>query len=835
MQKTKRLFAMLMVIAMMLTLLPVMASAAETTTLYFNPGPWNVDGAWFDAWRWGGTTADSWVTFKDTDGDGIFEGEIPSDNTGIIFLRKDPSSSAHDWSCWNRVDPAYNSSKNYFSVTGWGSSDYSWGTYTPVVVPEFDSPIVNGDAVTFNYWNPDATSVVVAGNMNSWSTTANPMIKGEDGIWTTTISGLNNNVYQYKFVVTPMANNPWITDPKNNDAATLIDGNSTFEITDGIVPTEPTRNVTVHYRNTLVWEGTLNAYAWDYESSVFYTAGFPGDEMTLEAEHANWYTVSVALPISATNMSIQFSSGSNKGDVLLISDIPTDADSEYWYDDLTDSQFLTAAPESWADGSVEIPELELPEIVYLLPNFNWVGGDATFAAYFFNADAESEWVSMTDGNVDGVYEAYVPEGMTSVIFCRMDPAAEPSWETKWNQSPDLAIPTDGNDLYIPVQNTWDQSDTTTPWAGAWATYTEVSVPEFESPVIEGNSVTFNYWHYAASSVSVHGTMNEWAEGYEMTKGENGVWSVTINDLDDAMYSYKLVVDGCWITDPNNWEVQVEADGNQNSIFVIGDPIIQIWNVGYFFTFEEAYAASDPDRGDSITLLADITVNDLVVDKEMYLDLNGYDLTINAASATATIWAQDCLTVDPAATEWGTLIVNGAEYEALGGYVMLPEAEGHSFHSYDIQITHISLAPNSDALGYKATVTGDSAVLNAVTGFGFNMSVAGGQVKTFTTEPGENFDGTFTLRLKNILANGGGEMEITASAFVIFGEEESWNSEQQTTTMKQTLQAVDAAWETAGYTDEQKNAVKALCTEYYDDIQNWGLENIFPTIDIPITQ
>ena len=126
--------------------------------------------------------------------------------------------------------------------------------------------------------------MVVAGNMNSWSTTANPMIKGEDGIWTTTISGLNNNVYQYKFVVTPMANNPWITDPKNNDAATLIDGNSTFEITDGIVPTEPTRNVTVHYRNTLVWEGTLNAYAWDYESSVFYTAGFPGDEMTLEAE-----------------------------------------------------------------------------------------------------------------------------------------------------------------------------------------------------------------------------------------------------------------------------------------------------------------------------------------------------------------------------------------------------------------------------------------------------------------------------------------------------------------------------------------------------------------------
>jgi len=823
MQKTKRLFAMLMVIAMMLALLPVMALAADTTTLYLKPGDWNQAGAWFQAWRWGGSTADSWVTFTDSDGDGVFETEIPTGTTGMKLLRKSPSHAAGTWDKWNETgDISYSGAYNCISITGWGASDYSWSNYEPPVnIPEWNSPIVDGDSVTFNYWSSDTlTSVEVRGTINNWTDTAEHHMTQdpETGIWSVTVSGLYNGTYEYKFVTN---GSDWINDPKNT--GTQIGGNNTFTITDGVVDSNEPEYTSPVISGTSV---TFNYWqAEEFTSATVYgdmsNDGWATAYPMVKNEETGVWSVTVEVPYNGTY------------EYKIVVD-------GAWLKDPKNENIAASGNSYFEITEGEEKPIAYPEIVYLLPNFNWSGDYATFAAYFFNADAESEWVSMTDGNVDGVYEAYVPEGMTSVIFCRMNPdASEIGWNTEtetriWNQSDDIAIPTDGTDLFIMNQGVWGK-DTENPWAGAWNTYVEITVPEIVSPVVDGNSVTIKYWRYAASSVSVHGSMDDWGEGYAMTKGEDGAWSVTINDLPDGMYTYKLVVDDCWITDPNNWEVQVEADGNQNSIFVIGDPIIQIGNVGYFFTFEEAYAASDPDRGHSITLLADITVNDLVVDKEMYLDLNSHDLTINAASATATIWAQDTVTTDPNVTEWGTLIVNGAEYEALGGYVMLPEAEGHSFHSYDIQITHISLAPNSDALGYKATVTGDSAVLNAVTGFGFNMSVAGGQVKTFTTEPGENFDGTFTLRLKNILANGGGEMEITASAFVIFGEEESWNSEQQTTTMKQTLQAVDAAWETAGYTDEQKNAVKALCTEYYDDIQNWGLENIFPTIDIPITQ
>ena len=55
--------------------------------------------------------------------------------------------------------------------------------------------------------------------------------------------------------------------------------------------------------------------------------------------------------------------------------------------------------------------------------------------------------------------------------------------------------------------------------------------------------------------------------------------------------------------------------------------------------------------------------------------------------------------------------------------------------------------------------------------------------------------------------------------------------QQTTSMKQTLQYVDAAW--SGYTEAQKTAVKELCSKFYDVVSLWDLKNIFPIIDIPI--
>ena len=137
-KSTKRLLSMIMALAMILSLLPVMALAADTTTLYLKPGDWNQAGAWFQAWRWGGSTADSWVTFTDSDGDGVFETEIPAGTTGMKLLRKSPSHAAGTWNKWNETgDISYSGAYNCISITGWGASDYSWSNYEPPVnIPE---------------------------------------------------------------------------------------------------------------------------------------------------------------------------------------------------------------------------------------------------------------------------------------------------------------------------------------------------------------------------------------------------------------------------------------------------------------------------------------------------------------------------------------------------------------------------------------------------------------------------------------------------------------------------------------------------------------------------
>ena len=55
--------------------------------------------------------------------------------------------------------------------------------------------------------------------------------------------------------------------------------------------------------------------------------------------------------------------------------------------------------------------------------------------------------------------------------------------------------------------------------------------------------------------------------FEMTKDEQGVWSVTTDPLKPDYYTYSLVVDGNSINDPGNRSVQT-GFGNFQSMFVV---------------------------------------------------------------------------------------------------------------------------------------------------------------------------------------------------------------------------------------------------------------------------
>ena len=97
--------------------------------------------------------------------------------------------------------------------------------------------------------------------------------------------------------------------------------------------------------------------------------------------------------------------------------------------------------------------------LYMKPNSNWTQSSARFAAYFFG-NGET-WIDMNDLDKDGVYECVVPAGYTKVIFCRMNPnASANNWDNKWNQTGDLTIPTNGNNLFTVPNGAWDGSTAT---------------------------------------------------------------------------------------------------------------------------------------------------------------------------------------------------------------------------------------------------------------------------------------------------------------------------------------------------------------------------------------
>ena len=152
--------------------------------------------------------------------------------------------------------------------------------------------------------------------------------------------------------------------------------------------------------------------------------------------------------------------------------------------------------------------------------------------------------------------------------------------------------------------------------------------------------------------------------------------------------------------------------------------------------------------------------------------------------------------------------------------MAVSATEHNTGDLSVQITHISLDPTKDALGFKAKVEG---TLEAITEIGFGFRVNGGAEKVFTLSKNQE-DGVFTARVKNILSNNGGEAVLEAYAFVRTGDV-TVKSQTQSTSMKQALQSVNDVWHTVGYTQAQKDAVKAMCEKFKSQVEIWNVDNI----------
>lgn len=85
-----------------------------------------------------------------------------------------------------------------------------------------------------------------------------------------------------------------------------------------------------------------------------------------------------------------------------------------------------------------------------------------------------------------------------------------------------------------------------------------------------HSVTFRLKAPAAQKVEVSLAIPQ--DGNQpMTKGEDGIWSVTTAPLPPDIYEYGLVIDGVRVTDPGNRYVKPGRQTNTSIVFIPGNP------------------------------------------------------------------------------------------------------------------------------------------------------------------------------------------------------------------------------------------------------------------------
>jgi enterochelin esterase family protein len=87
-----------------------------------------------------------------------------------------------------------------------------------------------------------------------------------------------------------------------------------------------------------------------------------------------------------------------------------------------------------------------------------------------------------------------------------------------------------------------------------------------------NRVTFRIYAPKASEVSIVG---DWmgqglAEGGNLQKGDDGVWSITVGPLPADLYSYSFLVDGVKTLDPKNPLIKQGIRGVDNMVFFPGE-------------------------------------------------------------------------------------------------------------------------------------------------------------------------------------------------------------------------------------------------------------------------
>ena len=279
--------------------------------------------------------------------------------------------------------------------------------------------------------------------------------------------------------------------------------------------------------------------------------------------------------------------------------------------------------------------------IYFKPNSNWSQANAKFDAWTWGGSSADSWVDFTDSNGDGIYEALLATGRTGMKIVRRGPSqTSHSWDSgqKWNETGDLTIPTNGNNLWTQTSGTWDGT-------GSWSKYVFVA-PEY----------------------ALMGTMTDWTTGAKMAEN-NGVYTLTLEDVPTGEQQFKLKSGEIWyghsnftvkgITVKNNSDdncVFTSEGGNYTFEYTTSTKTLNVTHVSYAelntdlsvllnkYYNDGVYTRTTKINADPAKIAADLAENHNGASYESLFHASATDLdrvtTFNGGSLTMTIPGND---------------------------------------------------------------------------------------------------------------------------------------------------------------------------------------------------
>ncbi|MBR5570372.1 MAG: leucine-rich repeat domain-containing protein [Oscillospiraceae bacterium] len=232
----------------------------------------------------------------------------------------------------------------------------------------------------------------------------------------------------------------------------------------------------------------------------------------------------------------------------------------------------------------------------------------------------------------------------------------------------------------------------------------------------------------------------------------------------------------------------------------------------------------------VVLSADMALSGLVLTEDLYIDLNGHDLSGIITTNGYKVYGMDSATNEytcdamgyfNCVDENGNAVIPESLYttENQMRYMTIGTDNGYTFHHYYLGITNLSLAPAVTGFGYKAEFYGDEMVQSKIESIGYNLWLDGGKTVSRTT----NFKNSLTLRLKNFDVAKYGETPVNACVTITLTDGTEIESSTASYSMRQMVETVNDQY--ADLNETQLSAIQTMIVNN-PTMRSWLVENIY---------